>query len=60
MANVGGAAASRRRHAGRVVTGVGRKTFRLMLANFLIFAFAVGLVVAYVAVAIKTVNESES
>ena len=31
-----------------------------MLTNFLIFAFAVGLVVAYVVIAIKTVNESES
>ncbi len=31
-----------------------------MLSDLLIFAFAVGLVVAYVVVAIKTVNESES
>jgi hypothetical protein len=31
-----------------------------MLTNLLIFAFAVGLVVAYVVIAIKTVNESES
>ena len=31
-----------------------------MLTDLLIFAFAVGLVVAYVVIAIKTVNESES
>ena len=36
------------------------KSFSRMLADLLIFAFAVGLVVAYVAIAIKTVNESES
>lgn len=41
-------------------SGHGRTSLQNMLANLLVFAFAVGLVVAYVAVAIKTVNESES
>jgi len=31
-----------------------------MLTNVVIFAFAIGLVVAYVVIAIKTLNESES
>lgn len=37
-----------------------RRHFPVMLTHLLIIAFAVGLVVAYVVIAIKTVDESES
>lgn len=45
---------------GRVPPVTERRHVPIMLTNFVIFAFAVGLVVAYVVIAIKTVNESES
>lgn len=45
---------------GRVPPVTMRRLIPVMLTNVVIFAFAIGLVVAYVVIAIKTLNESES